>query len=115
MERTIEEVDRELFEIEKSAAENFRKKELEFEMARAEASTWNEVADIPASEVQQNVNKTSERVMLIIELDKVVGQADFCSVHTVHVPAKNLSTSMQTHQLVDNLNYSNKLDSQSKQ
>ena len=38
MEITLKEVDRELFEIEKSAAENLCKKELDFEMARAEAS-----------------------------------------------------------------------------
>ena len=55
-ERTLKEVDRELFEIEESAAENLRKKELKFEMARAEASACNEIADIPAPQVQRNVN-----------------------------------------------------------
>ena len=38
METTLEEVDCELFDIEESAAENPCKKELEFEMTRAEAS-----------------------------------------------------------------------------
>ena len=88
MERTLEEVDRELFEIEESAAENLRKKELEFEMARAEASAWNEVADIPAPEVQPNVNDMSARAIPIIEPDEVTGQADPRNVHTVHVPWK---------------------------
>ena len=41
VEITLEEVHCELFEIEESAAENLRKKELEFEMARAEAIAWN--------------------------------------------------------------------------
>ena len=115
MERTLEEVDRELFEIEESAAENLRKKELEFEMARAEASAWNEVADIPAPEVQPNVNDMSARSIPIIEPDEVTGQADPRNVHTVHVPVEIPSTSIQTNQPADNLNYSNKLDSQSKQ
>ena len=115
MERTLEEVDRELFEIKESAAENLRKKELEFEMARSEASAWNEVADIPAPEVQPNVNDTSARAITIIEPDEVAGQADPRNVHTVHVTVEIPSTSIQTNQPVDNLNYSNKLDSQSKQ
>ena len=115
MERTLEEVDRELFEIEESAVENLRKKELEFEMARAEASAWNEVADIPAPEVQPNVNDMSARAIPIIEPDEVTGQADPHNVHTVHVPVEIPSTSIQTNQPADNLNYSNKLDSQSKQ
>ena len=95
MERTLEEVDRELFEIEESAAENLRKKELEFEMARAEASAWNEVADIPAPEVQPNANDMSARAIPIIEPDEVTGQADPCSVHTVHMPVEIPSTSIQ--------------------
>ena len=69
MERTLEEADHELFDTEDSAAEKFRKKKLEFEMARAEASALNEVADIPASEVQRNLNETPARDIQIIEPD----------------------------------------------
>ena len=115
MERTLEEVDRELFKIEESAAKNLRKKEFEFEMARAEAGAWDEVADILAPEVQRNVNETSAPAIPMIEPDEGAGQADPCSVHTVHLPVEIPSTSLHTIQPVDNLNYPNKPDSQSKQ
>ena len=90
--------------------ENFCKKNLEFEMARAKVIACNEVVDIPPTpKVKRNVNETSARAI------QVAGQVDLCSVHTVHLPVKIPSTSLQTNQPIYNLTYSNKLDSQSKQ
>ena len=102
MERTLEEIDRELFEIEESATENLCKKELEFEMARAEASAWNEVGNITALEVQPNVNETSACATSIIEPDEVAGQADPSSVHTVHMLVEIPFASVQTMCYINN-------------